>query len=108
MLLLRRLDKGHLAYINFVRMEHWYNNPVLNGFCEMMIESMLYSQIYKKKLELAAMSTITISLIDDETTNRPVVHSIRQSSVNNHHQNRSMYHVITNIVGKKNNLLFNL
>ena len=23
-LLMRRLDKGHLAYINYVRMEHWY------------------------------------------------------------------------------------
>ena len=27
-IIMRRLDKGHLAYINYVRMEHWYNNPV--------------------------------------------------------------------------------
>lgn len=52
--LMRRLDKGHLAYLNYVRMEHWYNNPVLNGFCEMIIESMLYSQIYRKKYTLLA------------------------------------------------------
>lgn len=48
-LLMRRLDKGHLAYLNYVRMEHWYNNPILNGFCEMLLESMFYSQIYKQK-----------------------------------------------------------
>lgn len=48
-LLLRRLDKGHLAYLNYVRMEHWYNNPILNGFCEMLLESMFYSQIYRQK-----------------------------------------------------------
>ncbi len=47
--LLRRMDKGYLAYLNYVRMEHWYNNPVLNGFCEMLLESMFYSQIRKKK-----------------------------------------------------------
>lgn len=55
-LLMRRLDKGHLAYLNYVRMEHWYNNPILNGFCEMLIESMFYSQIYKVKYELMTFS----------------------------------------------------
>jgi hypothetical protein len=57
-LLMRRLDKGHLAYLNYVRMEHWYNNPVLNGFCEMLIESMLYSQIYRAKYTAMASSCI--------------------------------------------------
>jgi hypothetical protein len=62
MILLRRLDKGHLSYINFVRMEHWYNNPVLNGFCEMLIESMLFSQIYKGKFEVSAKSELLINV----------------------------------------------
>jgi hypothetical protein len=53
-LMMRRLDKGHVAYINYVRMEHWYNNPVINGFCEMLIESMFYSQMYKFKFEVKA------------------------------------------------------
>jgi hypothetical protein len=58
-LLMRRLDKGHLAYLNYVRMEHWYNNPVLNGFCEMLIESMLYSQIYRAKYDALAKTAVT-------------------------------------------------
>lgn len=57
-LLMRRLDKGHVSYLNYVRMEHWYNNPVLNGFCEMLIESMLYSQIYRAKFEIIAKSSL--------------------------------------------------
>ena len=72
-LLMRRLDKGHLAYLNYVRMEHWYNNPVLTGFCEMLIESMLYSQIYRAKYDSMAKSSIThkssISVIDEDETN---------------------------------------
>ena len=48
--IMRRLDKGYLAYINFVRMEHWYNNPVVNGFCEMLIESMIKSKINRSKI----------------------------------------------------------
>ena len=59
-IIMRRLDKGHLAYINYVRMEHWYNNAVVNGFCEMLIESMLYSQIYKRKFEIQALHGVTI------------------------------------------------
>jgi hypothetical protein len=59
-LIMKRLDKGHLAYMNFVRMEHWYNNPVLSGFCEMIIESMLLSQIYREKYEILAKSKITL------------------------------------------------
>jgi hypothetical protein len=58
-LIMRRVDKGHLAYLNYVRMEHWYNNPVLNGFCEMLIESMLYSQIYRAKYEQQAKTAVT-------------------------------------------------
>ena len=59
-ILLKRLDKGHLAYINYVRMEHWYNNPVLNGFCEMLIESMFYSQVYKGKFDAMAKTSFSI------------------------------------------------
>lgn len=55
-LLMRRLDKGHLAYLNYVRMEHWYNNPILNGFCEMLLESMFYSQIYREKFNFMTYS----------------------------------------------------
>lgn len=47
--IVRRLDKGYTSYINYVRMEHWYNNPVVNGFCEMLIESMLESKLAKRK-----------------------------------------------------------
>lgn len=50
-LIMKRLDKGHLSYLNYVRMEHWYNNSVLNGFCEMLLESMFYSQIYEAKFK---------------------------------------------------------
>lgn len=57
-LIIRRLDKGHLAYINYIRMEHWYNNPVVNGFCEMLIESMFYSQIYKIDFEEKAKNQV--------------------------------------------------
>lgn len=46
--LIRKIDKGHLAYINQVRMEHWYNNNFLNGFCEILIESMFFSQFYEE------------------------------------------------------------
>ena len=46
--LIRRLDKGYLAYSNYIKMEHWYNNPIVNGFCEMLIESMIYSKLNKK------------------------------------------------------------
>lgn len=63
-LVMRRLDKGHLAYLNYVRMEHWYNNPILNGFCEMLIESMLYSQIYKAKFELEASTSVKVKADD--------------------------------------------
>ena len=48
--IMRRLDKGYTSYINYVRMEHWYNNPVVNGFCEMLIESMLGSRIISKRI----------------------------------------------------------
>ena len=54
--LIRRIDKGHLAYLNYVRMEHWYNNQILKGFCELLLESMFYSQIYKNQYENEAHS----------------------------------------------------
>ena len=54
--LIRRIDKGHLAYLNYVRMEHWYNNQILKGFCELLLESMFYSQIYKNQYESQAHS----------------------------------------------------
>lgn len=52
---------GHLSYINYVRMEHWYNNAVVKGFCEMLIESMLYSQIYKIKFYTKALHAVSIT-----------------------------------------------
>lgn len=60
---IRRLDKGYLAYINYVRMEHWYNNPVVNGFCEMIIESMLNSKIKRKQIEEPIIGSNTMRLI---------------------------------------------
>ncbi len=50
-LLLQQLDKGHLAYMNFVHMEHLYNNPVLISFTEILIEMMFISQIRKHNLK---------------------------------------------------------
>ncbi|CAF0841611.1 unnamed protein product [Brachionus calyciflorus] len=47
-LLIRRLDKGHLAYLNYVRMDHWYNNNIMNCFCEISIESIMFSEYYKE------------------------------------------------------------
>lgn len=32
-------------------MEHWYNNPVVNGFCEMIVESMINSKLTKSQLD---------------------------------------------------------
>ena len=72
-LIMRRLDKGHLAYLNYVRMEHWYNNPVANGFCEILIESMLYSQIYKVKFTLKATQSISIIAGENEGKSRLVL-----------------------------------
>lgn len=76
-LIIRRLDKGHVAYINYVRMEHWYNNPVVNGFCEMLVESMLYSQIYQKKFELKA------SIQVEEDANNPSNKTLSVSTTSN-------------------------
>jgi hypothetical protein len=69
-LLMRRLDKGHLAYLNYVRMEHWYNNAILNGFCEMLLESMFYSQIYKEKYRLMTWSVDKFVRHNSEMTQR--------------------------------------
>ena len=49
-LLLQQLDKGHLAYMNFVHMEHLYNNPVLISFTEILVEMMFISYIRESKL----------------------------------------------------------
>jgi hypothetical protein len=50
-IILKSLDKGHVAYLNFSYMEHSYNNQVVNGFCEILIESMFQSFIYQENLE---------------------------------------------------------
>ena len=47
-------------------MEHWYNNAVVNGFCEMLIESMLYSQIYHLKFDIKALHSVTLIQHPDE------------------------------------------
>ncbi|RNA42141.1 stimulated by retinoic acid protein 6 -like protein [Brachionus plicatilis] len=57
--LIRNIDKGHLAYINQVRMEHWYNNNVLNGFCEILIESMFFSQYYEENFKKKSLINLT-------------------------------------------------
>lgn len=73
-ILIRRLDKGHLAYLNYIRMEHWYNNQIMKGFCEMLLESMFYSQIYKIKFNIEASKKIILEQTTtlDENTQRPV------------------------------------
>lgn len=48
--LIRRLDKAYLAYISYIRMEHIYNNPILNGFCDMMVDSMIQSNRLRESL----------------------------------------------------------
>ena len=50
-LLLQQMDKGHLAYLNFVHMEHLYNNPVLITFSDILIELMFISYIKKSQLK---------------------------------------------------------
>jgi hypothetical protein len=44
-IIIQNLEKGHLNYVNFAYMEHLYNNPVLNGFCDVMIELFFKSLI---------------------------------------------------------------
>lgn len=58
--LIRNIDKGHLAYINQVRMEHWYNNNILNGFCEILIESMFFSQFYRDNLKKKSIEMFSL------------------------------------------------
>lgn len=53
-LIMKQLDKGHLAFINFVHMEHYYNNPVLNGFCDILIETLFQSYILEDRLNKKA------------------------------------------------------
>ena len=43
------LDKAYSAYISYVKMEHYYNNPIVNGFCELLVESMISSKEFQKK-----------------------------------------------------------
>ena len=50
-ILIQQLDKGHLAYMNFVHMEHLYNNPVLISFTEILTEMMFISYIRKFMLK---------------------------------------------------------
>ena len=49
--LLKQLDKGHLAYLNFVHMEHMYNNPILITFSDILVELMFISYIKKSQLK---------------------------------------------------------
>ena len=44
-IIIQHLDKGHLAYVNFAYMEHLYNNSVLNGFCDVLIELFFKSRV---------------------------------------------------------------
>lgn len=73
--MINRLDRGHLAYINYLKMEHWYNNPVLNGFCQLLIESMFYSQIYRDKLNKISQISYSVQLVDEKENvdNLPVL-----------------------------------
>lgn len=48
---IRELDYAYLAYINYVRMEHEFNNPVVNGFCEILIDSMLTTKAKRDEIE---------------------------------------------------------
>jgi hypothetical protein len=82
--LLKRLDKGHLSYINYVRMEHWYNNPILNGFCEMLIESMFYSQIYKCKYDALAKTRFTIDNKNAYPINYQIIETKKKRSKSPH------------------------
>ena len=79
-LLMRRLDKGHLAYLNYVRMEHWYNNPILNGFCEMLLESMFYSQVYKAIYEARTQSSAHIQVSEDGQNKLVYYRSVSRSA----------------------------
>ena len=45
-IIIQNLDKGHLAYINFAYMEHLYNNQVINGFCDVLLE-LLFKSVMK-------------------------------------------------------------
>jgi hypothetical protein len=50
---IRELDRAFLAYSSYVKMEHFYNNAIVNGFCELICDSMLTSksnEIIIKKL----------------------------------------------------------
>ena len=49
--MLKQLDKGHLAYLNFVHMEHMYNNPILITFSDILVELMFISYIKKSQLK---------------------------------------------------------
>jgi hypothetical protein len=50
--LIKRLDKAYLAYISYVRMEHFYNNPIMNGFCDLMVDMMITTKKDRERLEL--------------------------------------------------------
>ena len=41
---IRELDRAFLAYSSYVKMEHFYNNAIVNGFCELICDSMLTSK----------------------------------------------------------------
>jgi hypothetical protein len=49
--LIKRLDKAYLAYTSYVRMEHFYNNPIVNGFCDLLIDSLITSKKDKERIE---------------------------------------------------------
>ena len=49
-IILKNLDTGHVVFKNFVFLEHSFNNPVINGFCEILIETMFLSFICEKNL----------------------------------------------------------
>ena len=68
--LIRKIDKGHLAYINQVRMEHWYNNNILNGFCEILIESMFFSQFYRENFRSKSLEIFSKNKKNKFDTNK--------------------------------------
>ena len=50
-IILKSLDKGHVAFINFSIVEHSYNHPIINGFCEVLTESLFQSFIHQYQLQ---------------------------------------------------------
>ena len=46
-----KLDRAHLCYKSYVRMEHLYNNPTFNGSVELLIDASIQSNIVEMNLK---------------------------------------------------------